>query len=195
MKLEAKLRLRAFETNQIRVNEFNHNDHYTKPNARKVASVGNYGIYQAGNLYETIYTVRAGQQTIAYLALDNVLRSKPNNISYSVVAPAFVGKGVGFLLHEWLLAKYKVLTSDDSLSVGASKLWARLIRKHKGHIIIPAFEQYPTHTVAIQGWVADSKGYEWPTVLHNGEVVPVNTLKKTATQKKALQYFFYEVRQ
>lgn len=193
--LKAAKRLQAFETNNIKVNEFNPEDHSTRFNAKKVGTIHGYDVYKASTQYETFYTLQKGKETVAYLALDHSLKSKPNNIIYSVVAPAFVGKGLGFMLHEYLLAKYKVLSSDDSLSIGASKLWAKLIQKHQGMIVIPAFESYPLHKVAIQGWAADPKGYVWPTVNHNGEVVPVNTVKRTSAQRKALRYFFYEVRQ
>ena len=195
MKIEARQRLTSFQTNKIGKNAYSPHayDKDKRYDTQKVGTIGVYEVFKTKMRYDSVYTLRHKGKDIAYLQIDHSIASRPNQVFYSAVAPKYVGKGIGTLLYEFVLDQCKVLSSDESLSKGSSHLWMRLLQKHKGHIVIPEFNNHPRYTVKIQGWV-EHQGFAWPTVLHAGEIVPVYNIKKGPDQAEALKYFYYEVR-
>lgn len=132
-------------------------------------------------------------KTVGLFTIASIFGIHPHVVEYSVLAKQYVGKGLGLKMHEWLLNHLGSLASDESLSVGASITWAKLVDKHKGLIVIPKIGNHPVYEIQPQGWVRDGKGFIWPKVKYNGKLVGVNKIDSTYEQRQARDRFFYKI--
>lgn len=94
------------------------------------------------------------------------------------IAPEHAGNSYGTVLLEAVLAKEGVLRSSDTLSKGATRLWQKLITKHKGKLCVPVAGVSKPYVVDIVDWDM-SGGYAYPVVMRAGVKVSLRTLLKS----------------
>lgn len=140
---------------------------------------------------DDVWILVDGRAVVAKIEL-NVFKNTPSVLS-AVVNPAYQGQGIGFDFYEYLLKRFRVLQSSIELSKGSALLWAKLVTKHKGHIVVPVSGARSIE-VPVLGF-KNIDGYQWPIVVQDGKKVCLGEIKgNTPAERAALRNFIYIVR-
>lgn len=197
MKLEAKTRLRAWEENpttrtsmwrDMMMQNRNIVQRITEQRLMRVQKgmIHGFSIHCDPTQSEWYLFDDKTQQLVARVELTPFTAIR--KVLLAAVNPAYQGKGIGFAFYQYLLRRFKKLSSSEHLSQGSSKMWAKLARAYKGVILLPTGER-----IRINGFKFHN-GYVWPVVQRAGQLVSLGELDPESVEEHvALANFTYLV--
>jgi GNAT superfamily N-acetyltransferase len=147
--------------------------------ARKLHDYESFVFWHVSGIFFCSYMGR----TIGFLEHEN------QKAEFSFVLEKFKGHGLGYQLYETAINKLGTLRSSTSLSVGSSKLWAKLCKEHKGYVRLGDLR------IPIVGYV-ERRGAMLPKVCNkSGDLVVLDSEDGSLSKDEQFECynFVYEV--
>lgn len=197
MKLEAKLRLRAWFLNNLTETRSwkkwvdlelfpDPQDLLNGVFGVRVGSLNGYVIYKAPSRNSYYLVDEFAVQLVlvfGYMPMTKVLTE-----DLIAVNPKYQGQGLAYFFYEWLLREHGEIHSDISLSTGAAKLWMRLLNHHHGYLLVKVGSRQLK--VDIHGFEL-YKGTWWPQIERQGVLTIFPKIDPTDAERQALRQCRY----